>query len=278
MTVTLAQPLARSVRSRVLVNWRIYAIDGALLGIFMISACLSVIAIEHPSSPVRNAIHSDLLRRALIGLAMGLTAVALIYSPWGRRSGAFMNPAMIVGFLRLGRLDPIDAAGYILAQLAGSALGVLISALMLGSLVAEPPVRYVITVPGPRGWHLAWAGEFVIALFMMGAVMGVNRIAWLARFTGCFAAALVALYITFEAPLSGMSLNPARTFGSSIVAMIWTGWWIYLTAPVMGMLAAIELHRLIAREHQRLCGKLNHDGRCFIRCSCLTPRSSPPSD
>jgi aquaporin Z len=258
-------------------NWRIYAIDGALLGMFMVSACLSVIAIEHPSSPLRNAVESGFLRRAMVGLCMAVTAVCLIYCPWGKRSGAFMNPAMILGFLRLGRVKPVEASGYIAGQLVGGALGVAVCAAILGPLVKHPAVNYVATLPGSYGVLAAWLGEFFIALVMISIVMAVNKVPKLAPRTGIFAAGLVFLYITFEAPLSGMSLNPARTFGSSLVANLWTGWWIYLTAPVLGMLAGIELHRLLTREHHRLCGKLNHSRTvaCFVRCDCLTPPSAP---
>ena len=90
---------------------KIYAIDGALLGLFMVSACVNVVILEHPASPIHAAIASPLIRRILIGLAMGLTAVSLIYSRWGKRSGAFMNPAMVLCFVRLGKLSPLDAVG-----------------------------------------------------------------------------------------------------------------------------------------------------------------------
>ncbi len=252
-------------------NWRIYAIDGALLGIFMISACVSVAIVEHPSSVIRHAIESGFVRRAIVGLMIGLTAVCLIYSGWGKRSGAFMNPAVTLSHLRLGRLTRWDAAGYVAAQFIGASLGVALSAILLGPWVREPAVNYVATVPGIYGLLVAWLGEFVIALIMISVVMGANRTPRLAPWTGLFAAALVAIYITFEAPLSGMSLNPARTFGSAIFAQLWTGWWIYLTAPILGMLAGIELHLLLTSEHQRLCGKLNHSRHvpCFITCNCL---------
>jgi aquaporin Z len=268
MTIAAEQPRATStVRG----NWRIYAMDGALLGVFMISACVSCAIVEHPSSPVRQAISSDLLRRMLIGIAMGLTAICLIYSRWGRRSGAFMNPAMVISFVRLGRLNAIDAAGYIVAQFVGAAAGVIVSSALLGMWVRNPSVNYVVTVPGSYGLAAAWVGEFLIAALMIGMVMAVNKVPKLAPYTGCFAAALVALYITFEAPLSGMSLNPARTFGSAVVANVWTGWWIYLTAPVVGMCFGIELHRRFTANHVRLCGKLNHSRQvaCFVRCHCI---------
>lgn len=252
-------------------NVAVYVTDGALLALFMVSACVSVVLLEHPLSPLRAAVASDFARRSLIGLAMGSTAVALIYSPWGKRSGAFMNPAMVLSFLRLRRLAALDALGYIAAQLLGSALGVGVSAALLGPLLSHPAVNYVITSPGPQGELAAWAAEFSMGFVMLSVVMSVNRVPRLARSAGVFAAALVALFITFEAPISGMSLNPARSFGSALLAHAWAGFWIYASAPVAGMLAGVELQRLLVARPVRLCGKLSHDetNDCFVSCECL---------
>ena len=112
-----------------------------------------------------------------------------------------------------------------------------------------------------------------MALVMMTTVLSVNRFPRLAPYTGLFAAALVALYITFEAPLSGMSLNPARTLASALSARIWTSLWVYFTAPPLGMLAAVEVQRLLSRRPHRLCGKWSHpvnDGSVF-ECDCRKP-------
>jgi len=258
----------------------VYALDGALLGLFMVSACASVALLEHPASPLRALMPSELLRRAWVGLAMGLTALALIYSPWGKRTGALMNPAMTLCFLRLKKLEPSAALGYMVAQLVGGTLGVLACAFALGGFVSHPAVHFVVTEPGAHGEGVAWLGEFAMAFVMLSVVVSVNRVPRLAPFTGFFAAALVALYITFEAPLSGMSLNPARTFASAVVASSWRGFWIYLTAPVLGMLAAVEVD-LFRRGHRKPCGKLTHDRSmvCFVRCDCLSPsNASPPPE
>lgn len=271
MTLVATQPESIARVDNWRRTWQTYLIEGALLGIFMISACGFVALIEYRSSPVRAAIESPLLRRALIGLAMGLTAITLIYSPWGKRTGALMNPATTIGFWRLGRLKSWDAVGYITAQFIGASLAVATMAGSLGSWVRDSSVNYVATRPGPFGPATVWLAEFTIALVMMIVVMAVNKIPRLAPYTGCFAGALVALYITFEAPISGMSLNPARTFGSAVNAWQWDGWWIYLTAPTAGMLAAIEMRLLWAPNKRAVCGKLSHSRHicCHIKCDCL---------
>lgn len=261
---------AHAARSQPL-QWRMYLVEAALLGMFMISACSFGILIEHPDSPLRRTIDSAFIRRTMMGAAMGLTAIALIYSRWGRRSGAHMNPAMTLAFLRLGRIGKPDAAGYIFAQFVGGTLGVMLMSLLVGTHVMHPAVNFVTTRPGTFGLSLAWLGEFAIAFVMLTMVMTVNRAPRLAPFTGIFAGTLVMLYITFEAPVSGMSMNPARTFASAFVANVWTAWWIYFTAPPLGMLTALELQKLITRAPQRLCGKLSHSRTvsCIFKCNCL---------
>jgi aquaporin Z len=255
-------------------RWRLYAVEATLLGTFMISACFFVFLLEHSASPLHGTINSALLRRACVGLAMGLTAIALIYSPPGKRSGAHMNPAMTLSFFRLGRMDPRDAAGYIASQFIGAAAGVALMT-VTGNWVGDPSVRFVVTTPGAPGFAAAWIAEFMISFALVSVVLSINKIPRLAPYTGCFAGLLVATYITLEAPISGMSMNPARTFGSSLVGHIWSGWWIYLTAPIAGMLVGVEIHLRLSRRPDRLCGKLSHSRHtpCFFKCSCLQPQA-----
>ncbi|MFQ5683048.1 MAG: hypothetical protein ACE5HC_07220 [Candidatus Binatia bacterium] len=75
--------------------------EAAGLGIFMVSACTFGTILEYPASPIHQAIADPFLRRILMGLAMGLTAVGIIYSPWGKQSGAHINPAITLTFFRL---------------------------------------------------------------------------------------------------------------------------------------------------------------------------------
>ena len=239
-------------------HWPEYLIEAWALGTFMISAALFTALLEYPASPIRQLVPNDFIRRALIGLAMGLTAIALIYSPWGQQSGAHINPAVTLTFLRLGKIQPWDVAFYIAAQFIGGVTGVLLSKFLLRGILAHPSVGYITTVPGPAGAGVAFAAETAIAGGMMLMVLLVSNTPKLARFTGLFAGALVFLYITFEAPLSGMSINPARTAASAVPSGVWTSSWIYFTAPVLGMFLAAQIYRGTRGESPLACPKYHH--------------------
>jgi aquaporin Z len=249
-------------------HWPEYMMEAWGLGTFMVSAGLFVTLFEYPASPVHQAIPDPVVRRVLIGLAMGLTAIAIIYSPWGKRSGAHLNPAVTLTFYSLGKVAFWDAVFYVLAHFIGGALGVLLVAALLKDAFTAAPVSYAATVPGPGGASVALGAEFAISMGMMLMVLFATNSERLARYTGWFAGALVALCIGIEAPLSGMSMNPARTFASAAPGGLWNEVWIYFTAPVTGMLAASSLYRLLdARRRGVHCAKLIHaeDQRC-IHC------------
>jgi aquaporin Z len=241
-----------------MLHWREYAIEACLLGLFMVSACSVTAVLEHPASPVVRAVPDPLLRRVLIGCAMGLTAIGLIYSPWGKRSGAHMNPAVTLTFTRLGKVAPRDAIAYILAQFTGGALGVALAAIVLGARLAHPRVHWAVTVPGPGGRAAAFAAELVLTFVLMSVILHASNHVRLARWTGVFAGLLVAMYISVEAPISGMSLNPARTLASALSAREWTALWIYFTAPPVGMLLAAELYVRRRGRDAVCCAKLHH--------------------
>jgi aquaporin Z len=240
--------------------------EAALLGAFMVSACLFGALLEFPGSPVRHTISSGFVRRALAGLAMGLTAVGIFYSPWGKQSGAHINPAVTLTFYRLGKIKGMDAVFYVVSQFLGATVAVYLMALLLHGEISDPSVRYVVTVPGEHGPWIAFLAELVIATGMMSAVLYFSNHHRLANFTGLFAATLVLLYITFEAPFSGMSINPARTFGSALPAGVWNSFWIYLVAPTLGMLTAAEIYLWRAGKLAVKCCKLHHntDKHCIF--------------
>jgi aquaporin Z len=207
------------------------------------------------------------MRRAAMGVAMGLTGAALIYSPWGRRSGAHNNPAVTLTFFRLGKISGRDALWYVAAQFVGGAAGIALASLALRPWIAHPAVNYIATVPGASGTAAAFAAEVLISFVMMLVVLTASNTA-VARYTGLFAALLIACFITVEAPLSGMSMNPARTLGPDVVGDMFHGVWIYFLAPPLGMLAAAEVVVRLGHRRAVHCAKLYHDsGHCIFECS-----------
>ena len=250
--------------------------EAAGLGLFMISAGVFTTLLEYPLSPVHQAIASPLVRRGLIGLAMGLTAVGIIYSPWGQQSGAHLNPAVTLTFLGLGKIAFWDAIFYIAAQFSGGLAGVVLTLGLLGDRFSSPPVSYVVTVPGMAGVPAAFFWEVVITFCLMSMVLITTNTPRLSRYTGVFAGFLVALYITVEAPYSGMSMNPARTFASALPSGNLMALWIYFTAPILGMGLAAVIYQTASRRHGVICAKLNHHThrRCiFLRCGYMTQQA-----
>jgi aquaporin Z len=248
-------------------HWPEYLMEAALLGLFMVSACTFGVLLDHPDSPVPAALPDPFARRILGGMAMGLTAIALIYSPWGKQSGAHMNPSITLAFLRLDKVKPWDALFYVLGQFAGGIAGVLVAYVALRTWLAHRAVNYVVTQPGPGGLGPAFLGELVISFLMMSMVLYATSTPGIERYTGLCAGALVATYITLEAPLSGMSMNPARTFGSAFVAGEYTALWLYFLAPPLAMLGAAELRlRLAGGRAAAHCAKLRHapEKRCIF--------------
>src|SRR5262245_61718974 len=140
-------------------HWPEYAIEAFCLGLFMLSAATFASLLRHPASPLSVSVGSFMpapLQRVPMGIAMGLTAAGIIYSPLGRRSGAHMNPAVTLTFLRLGKVEPRDAAGYVTAQFLGGSLGIMAATLLLRGLPSHPAINYVATVPGASGSAVAF--------------------------------------------------------------------------------------------------------------------------
>lgn len=236
------------------------------LALFMLSVCIFATLLQHPASPVRHLIMSPLLRRALMGLMVGTTLVAIIMTPWGKQSGGHFNPAITFAFYRLGKVKLWDAVFYAIAQFSGATSGVAIAAALLHNAPQNEPVRYAVTAPGVFGNAGAFVAELMISFTLMSTILFVSNRRSLAQFTPYFVGVLYATYITFETPLSGMSMNPARTFGPALYATDWHALWIYFIAPTFGMLAGAELFLRTRRGAAPYCAKLHHanDQRCIF--------------
>jgi aquaporin Z len=217
-------------------------------------------------SPMVRWLPDEDVRRLLTGIVFAGTATAIVYSPLGRRSGGHINPAVTGAFLRLGKIAPRSAAGYWAAQFAGALAGALIVRAIWGRLAVQ--VHVGATVPGPRGVLVAVVAEAVGTFLLLTLILLFVDRPRLQRFTPAAAGLLVAFLVFVEAPVSGTSLNPARTLGPALVAGDYRGLWAYFVGPVAGALCATWVY---LRGHRQVrCGKLIHDPRyecCFLDCA-----------
>jgi aquaporin Z len=246
-------------------HWPEYLMEAAGLGIFMISACVVDALLEYPLSQVHQTIRDPIVRTILRGLARGLTAVGLIYAPWGKQSGAHFNPAITLTFWWLGKVRAWDGCLLLhrgaVPRWSGGGLADGGTARPVSS---GPPVEYAVTVPGAAGQAIAFLAELLISFGLVLEVLIVSNTRRVARFTSLCAAALMALCLMVERPYSGMSMNPAHTLASAAPAMIWTGLRLYFAAPLLSMVLAGQVYLL--SFGRMYCAKLHHDNdkRCIF--------------
>src|SRR3984957_11747965 len=200
-----------------------------------------------------------------------LTAVLIIHSPMGKRSGAHFNPAITLTYLRLGKIGLWDAVFYVLFQFLGGVFGVAVAAAIFGNSLSKPAIEYAVTVPGRYGTLAAFFAELFMAIVLMTVVLLLSNRAHLAIYVSYSVGVLIALYTFFFAPISGFSINPARTAGSAFFANVWTAGWLYFVAPLLGMFTAAEIYLHIAGDDHVLCAKLHPNSAFACPFLCHFP-------
>jgi aquaporin Z len=228
-------------------NWKFYIQEALGLAIFMVSACFfSGILFGKNGYLVKS--FTVPYGQFLLGLMMGLTALYIFYSPFTSPSGSHINPAVTLAFFRVGKIGRWDALFYIIFQFIGGTLAVYFMAICMGENLTASPLHYVITIPGKYGKTAAAITELIIAFIMMSMVLFTADHHVLKKYSRIFAAILVCLFVVISGPISGFGMNPARSFASAFPAKIWTAFWIYLFAPIVGMLGAAEIYLLVRRR------------------------------
>ena len=222
----------------------------------------SVIFMFSESSPFVTLVPSVTLRRMLNGFFFGSVGAAIALSPIGRISGAHINPVVTMGFYLTGKLTRRSAIGYVVAQLCGAIVGCL-PLLLWGSMGRS--MAYAVTLPG-HGYSTSVVilGEVVTTFCLITYLCIFLAFHRLRRYTPFFIPFLFAIMVPLEAGISGISVNPARSFGPSVISGVWTGWWIYWVGPVIGGLLGILACNSLAKRIE--VAKLYHfdsdpDGR-----------------
>ena len=219
-----------------------------------------------PGSPV-PVVPNGALRRLLTGIMFAGGATAVVYSPLGQISGGHINPAVTLAFWRLGKVPTRDAVIYVVMQFLGAFVGAYLAGVAWGPLTTG--VQYAVTVPGEGyNWAGALAAETAITFLLVFLIFVCVNKPKVAPRTGLIAGSLVALLVMIEAPVTGTSLNPARTLGPAILAPNYTDLWIYFAGPVAGALIAVAAFTGQWGK-KTVCAKLYHTEKypCpFDRC------------
>ena len=198
------------------------------------------------------------LRRLITGLLFAGSGSLVAISPFGRLSGAHINPSVSLAFWAHGKMHHHDIIGYIGSQFLGAILGEALLVLVWGHYALS--VNDGMTLPGAGYplWVVFLAEMSLTALLVLTIFICVSSQRFM-RWTPLVTWLLVATMVWLEAPISGTSLNPARSLGPALFAEIWTAQWLYMVAPPLGALLAVALYRLVAAgEHDVVTGKLFH--------------------
>jgi MIP family channel proteins len=189
---------------------------------------------------VSNASYDGSLGVVGIGLVFGLVIMVMVYAT-GHLSGAHINPAVTIAFTMTRHFPAREAAVYVSAQVTGAVAG----ALLLLAVWPSQPAALGATVPSV-GVGSALVYEAVMSGFLMFVIMAV---ATDTRAVGAAAAiaigATVGMDAIFGGPVTGASMNPARSLGPALASGTWTDLWVYIAGPVVGAALGASAYQLV---------------------------------
>jgi len=186
-----------------------------------------------------------------VALAFGLVIMVMVYAT-GHLSGAHINPAVTVAFTLTRHFAARDALAYIGAQLAGASAG----ALVLLAVWTDKPAHLGATLPSVAAGS-AFVYELVLTAFLMFVIIAV---ATDTRAVGAAAAiaigGTIGLDALFGGPVTGASMNPARSFGPALVSGEWHEFWVYVAGPVAGAVLGALAYQLVRGEQPRVADEV----------------------
>ena len=210
------------------------AVEGLAAFALVFAGCGAIVA---------NAVYGGTLGAVGVSLVFGLIVMAMVYAT-GHLSGAHVNPAVTVAFTLTRHFPAREAAAYVAAQVAGA----LTAALLLLAIWPDQPAQLGATIP-TVGAGSAFVYEVVLTAFLMFVIVAV---ATDTRAAGAAAAiaigGTVGLDALFGGPVTGASMNPARSLGPALASGELADLWIYLTAPFAGAALGALAYQLVRGE------------------------------
>jgi aquaporin Z len=187
-----------------------------------------------------------------VALAHGL-ALSVAVSIFAGISGAHFNPAVTIGMLSTGRIAPPQAGMYIAAQLVGATV-----AAFFCNMIYEPSAVAAanLGIPLPAPWAstgVVLVTEFILTFLLMVAIFGtaVDERAPAMKLGGFGIGLTVAFDILAAGPVTGASMNPARSFGPALIHGMFEWHWCYWVAPIAGAVVAAQFYQSVLLEPKK---------------------------
>jgi aquaporin Z len=189
-----------------------------------------------------------------VALTFGLVVLAMIYAV-GDVSGAHLNPAVTLGFFAARRFDARLVGPYIACQCLGAAAA---SGLLWAMFPAHPTLGATLPAGAPIQ---SFVFEVILTFILMFVILSVSTGAKeKGVLAGVAVGSVIALEALFAGPVSGASMNPARSLAPAVVSLHLEYLWVYLTAPVLGALAGVMACRCV--QEQGCCCRVAPQGAC----------------
>lgn len=216
---------------------------------------------------MEQLIPNQSIRLLITGLIFAGSGSLFAVSPLGKLSGAHLNPSVSLAFWMQGKMHRHDLGGYIIGQFLGAIIGAVLLVFVWGKYAAN--INNGMTLPGQNYalWYVFLA-EIIITFMLVLAIFIFVSSDRLMRWTPLMTWFLVATMVWLESPISGTSLNPARSFAPALVSWLWQDQWLYWIAPPVGAILAVGFFRLISfGEREILTAKLFHVShyRCIFK-------------
>jgi aquaporin Z len=226
--------------------WRLFFAELIGTALLLIVGLSLVILMFGDGSPMTEFIPNLKLRQSITGFLFGGTGALIAVSALGKESGAHVNPAVTMSFLLFKKISTKVAIIYVAAQLLGAILGTA-PMLLWGQLGRS--ISFGATLPG-EGYTMqeALLGEMITTFTMVSLLIIFLGFRQTRAYTPSLFPFLYAIMVPLEADISGISTNPARSFGPAVISGAWNGWWIYWIGPLTGALLACLACSMLAKR------------------------------